>query len=320
MGSNSTPTPTPRDITDVVFAMDERLDRAEAEQRRLEDQIRTLSTPLWRNWKALTPVGVIGGVVLGALLWLWTEVPQIAQVVHHKLLRTHSALAMSLEEGRQDTDADQTLNKALKSEFETNLAVDETQAFLTKLAMSKGLRTYSGSHSYKAVSVPLGRISCLLMADSEMRDVFMATSDAAADRIFQLDTSCLSTQKGTELHVTDFSPLYVPFHAKTGDTVELVVRVRANDPNSPTVHEDASSMIEAVVYKGQPVTFERIEDNLVRATLKLPDSLRRHVVSIQLNRKGELLVDPTRSGFSAQANPMVVSLFATIIVTPESES
>ena len=320
MGDPDKSGPKLTDVTDVLLRLDERLDTLEAENRRLNGRITELSTPIWRNWKALVPIGVVLSVVFGAITWVWNEVPEIAQIVHTKILRSDDAIALSLKNSRVNGDEETLLSQEIENEFREHLAVEDTKTYIADLAKSHGYQTYSASQSYQSIGVPIGRIACLLMAEPEMRDILTETSDAAAAKIGLLDQSCRAPHRGNEVPITDFSPMDVPFNAEPGDLVELVVQVRAFDPTTGSAREDASGILEAFVFEGDEVTFEKLRNNLVRATLKLPPDLKRHVVSINLNKQGKNIVDPTRSRVSTGSAKMVVSLFATIIVKPESES
>ena len=320
MGTENAETPQGAGMTHAMFKLDERLDALEKEHSKLTGRLANLEKPFWKNIKVLTPIAAVVFVVVGYIASLWADDPEIPRILHSKVLLTDRALALTMKRAREDGDDSYELNGEFKTQFKEHLVVDDTKLFFADLASKHGLRTYSGAETYSVQTVPLGRLGCLIIDDSEMREVLVSATATAPDTFTALEQSCMGVRESTEVRFADFSTLVVPFHANTKDHVELFVRVHAFDPREGAKLTETEGLIEAVLFQGSPIEFVEVKDDVYKAKLELREEETRHAVAIDLTDIGQARVDSSRNEGGDITKEYIITLFATVIVTPPVEN
>ncbi len=326
MQDSSQDLPQPTDTVDVLMELDKRLDAVEGRISTVEGAVSSAKKPWFRRGGFLGSAAGVLIVIGGWLSGLWMDEPEIPRIVHSNLLLSDRALALTLARGRGDPDRVSPLNTEIHEQVKAHLQNDEaTKTYLFDIAAAQGVLTYSGSHTYLKHYVPFGSVACLMLSDPDMRDLLLASSDAAPRAVRDKTRACTTAQSATAgrtIGFSDFSPLVVPFQASAGDTVEISVRVLAQrpDPAGFVEYSKGHELFEAVLFPDTPITFDPpVHTNIVQAKVDVPQGRDRHQIAVYLNEAGEEKVDSDKNPNLDRDQEFVVSLFVTVKVIPEAK-
>ena len=271
-----------------------------------------------RSWGVYGGLAVLGGV-FGSFVWSQAaDDAEIPRLIHSHFLMSDEALALTLERGRGSGDS--PLNKQIFRELQHHLnETEQTRNHLREVANRHSVRSYSGSRTYVRHLIPLVSVRCLVLSDPTLRQLLVDRRDNTNRE----DLNCSGAQNegvSAWLPFADFSPLVLPFFAEVGDTVVLSVhidsrRIELNGEASRLANGD--ELVRAFMYPKTELTFGApVRENYLSKQIEIPKGRSDHYVSISLNERGQNSVYTTSDSDENNHAPYVISIFATVTVTP----
>ena len=270
------------------------------------------------SWRVLGALGILVSI-LGSFIWSHAEDnPEIAALIHSRVFMSDRALALTLQRGRGSDDS--PLNEQIFEELQYHLSeTEETKKHLRDVAKDHSVRSYSGSRTYMRHIIPLISVRCLMLSDPILRRLVLDVLEEQDEQTVDC-SDAQRLQDNAGLPFVDFSPLVLPFIAKADDDVDLAVYIDSHkiENNAIVVSvKEGRDLIELSTYPEAGLSLDsRVQDNYLSAKIEVPEGRSDHYVGISLNDTGRNMVFPTGDSIEGNHASFVISLFATVTITP----
>lgn len=220
------------DTQQAIQANAQAISRNARDVKTAHEAVETLKKPFWRRGTVLTSGFASVALVAG---WLWSAYSvdsPFPMYVHRNVLLTEPAIAQTLRLASADASHKSPAYDAIGAVVSTHVEQDpDTRTRIEATARRSAVRTFNGSKTFLPQELSSVGLGCLLSLDP----AFVEVIGADPGKMAALCDRPAEAQVSISIPFVESSPLYIPFAALPGDTVNLSVKVLATQQDNADV-------------------------------------------------------------------------------------